>query len=142
LILPALLAVFAALPAFGGSAEDIAGRWYSDAVENGVYAQLIEDRRQDGTFAVEIRARLTCEMAREWRETGSWTYADGILSKWTRTVGDHPVADEERYHDSFAVTPVDGDHMRLFDQKTEITWAATRVAPDFRFPPPGRCQQS
>jgi hypothetical protein len=128
--------------AMAAPSEQLVGRWYSEGVENGTYLQLVDDRRTDGTFTLVLRTRLSCETARSWQEAGSWDYATGTLTKWTRTVGNRAVPDSDDFHDRFSVTPTDDDHVKLLDAKTEISWSLMRVPSEFSFPAPPHCKNS
>ena len=132
----------AAASAVGAPAPDLVGRWYTEGVEHGVYAQMIEDRRADGSFTVEIRVMTACEVTRGWQESGAWDVAGGALLKWTRSVGGQAVPNSDYYHDRFAFSAIDGDHMTVLDAKTRITWSLTRVPREFAFPPPSPCLNS
>ena len=133
---------FMAAPAAGAPADELVGRWYTEGVEHGLYAQMIEERRADGSFILEIRARVACAAAASWRETGSWDYADGTLRKWTRTVSGRTVVDSDHYHDQFTLTPIDGEHTEALDAKTRIAWPLLRVPRNFTFPTPPSCVTS
>ncbi len=103
---------------------------------------MIEDRRPDGSFTVEIRVVTTCEAARGWKESGAWDAAGGTLLKWTRIVAGRTVPDTDYYHDRFALDAIDTDHMTVLDAKTQITWSLTRVPREFTFPSPSPCVNS
>lgn len=136
------LLCFALAPAAGAPASDLVGRWYTEGVEHDVYTQMIEDRRADRSFTVEIRVVTACEVARGWKESGAWDLAGAALLKWTRNVAGRAVPDTDYYHDRFALGTVDGDHMTMLDAKTRITWSLTRVPREFTFPPPTPCVNS
>lgn len=140
LMLPLLL--FALAPVAAAPASELAGRWYTEGVEHDLYAQVIEERRTDGSFTIEIRVMTACEVARGWKESGAWDEAGGALLKWTRSVAGRTVPDTDYYHDQFTVNAIDGDHMTVLDTKTRITWSLTRVPREFTFPPPAPCVNS
>jgi len=123
-------------------AETLSGRWYAEGVEDGQYLQWIENNGDDGTFTIAIRFINGCDVSQSETETGSWRYADHRLTKWTRTVNYRRVPDTDYYHDTWLATPVDSDHVQLFDVKTRVTWAASRVGHDFVFPAPSHCESS
>ncbi|HUH84572.1 MAG TPA: hypothetical protein VLX85_08165 [Stellaceae bacterium] len=137
-----LCLVLAVAPATGAPSADLVGRWYTEGVEGGLFSQMIEDRRADGSFTFEIRVETACEAARGWKESGAWDVAGATLRKWTRDVAGRAVPDTDYYHDRFALQAVDADHMTILDAKTRITWSLTRVRREFTFPPPAPCVNS
>jgi hypothetical protein len=123
-------------------ADSLAGDWYAEGTEGGLYLQVLDHRRDDGTFILVVRIIEACKPTGVSQETGLWHYKDGSLTRWTRSVGVRRVPDVPYYHASFAVTLVDHDHIQLVDDKTHVVWATARVAPDFKFPRPASCLNS
>ena len=129
----------AVAPAAAIASSPISGRWYSEGVEHDAYFQFFDEYHDDGTFTLEGREIRGCKPGRPWTESGEWTYANGVLLKWTKIVAGRAVPDTEEYHDKFVVAVGDGDHQQWLDAKTKVTWSVSHVSPEFRFPVPAPC---
>jgi hypothetical protein len=136
----AFLAVTLALaaPAFGDNL--MAGRWYTEGVEDGQHLQSVVDNNPDGTFVKSIRNGTDCEAISSWVETGTWSFDGKRYVETTETVSGQKVdASVGDFKDAFDVAPVDDTHVTLTDIKTEIAWTFTRVDANYTMSPPKDC---
>ena len=123
-------------PAPSRSAEQtLVGMWFTQAVEDGIFGQIIYDRRPDGTFSARMRAFERCLLQSEWREAGTWSYRAGAIEQAT-TMVDGATTD---YHDTYRVLSQGTGEVRVLDIDTNVEWPLLRVKPDFEFPPPPDC---
>ncbi|HUO92897.1 MAG TPA: hypothetical protein VMU22_08240 [Rhizomicrobium sp.] len=125
-------------PAFGDNL--MAGRWYTEGVEEGLHLQSVIDNHPDGTFVKSIRNGTDCEAISSWVETGTWSFDGKRYVETTETVSGQKVdAAVGDFKDTFDVAPIDDTHVSLTDAKTSITWTFTKVDPNFTMSPPKDC---
>jgi hypothetical protein len=127
-----------AAPAFADNL--MAGRWYTEGVENGLHLQSVVDDNPDGTFVKNIRNGTDCKAIASWLETGTWTFDGKRYVETTQTVSGQKVdATAGTFKDAFDVAPVDATHMSLTDVKTQIAWTFVKVDPNYAMSPPKDC---
>jgi len=131
----ALLALTFALasPAFADNL--MAGRWYTEGVEDGLHLQSVVADNPDGTFVKTIRNGTDCQAISTWIETGTWTFDGKRYVETTETVKGEKVD----VADAFEVERVDDGHVTLTDIKTLITWTFAKVDPNYTMSPPKDC---
>src|SRR5258705_7250795 len=88
-----------------------AGIWFTQAVENGVFGQVIYDRRPDGTFSARMRSFEKCRLLNAWPEAGTWTYKADVIEQAT-TMVDGRTTD---FHDTYRVLFQAPDEVRVQD---------------------------
>lgn len=133
-----LLTGMVASPAFGDNL--MAGRWYTEGVEDGLHLQSVVDDNSDGTFVKTIRNGTDCQAISSWVETGTWTFDGKRYAETTETVSGQKVeAPTGDIRDAFDVEHIDDAHVVLTDVKTEITWNFAKVDPHFTMSPPKDC---
>lgn len=116
----------------------LAGNWFTEGTEKGVYAQFIHERRADGIFFAHIRELDHCRPVRQWLESGTWDFANGSIHQITQFVDNEP----SQFEDEYRVLSQSRDSVLLLDLETGIKWPSARVGPTFKFPPPKNCPVS
>src|SRR5271155_3189013 len=131
----ALLALTFALasPAFADNL--MAGRWYTEGVEDGLHLQSVVAGNPHGPFVQTIRNGTDCQAISTWIETGTWTFDGKRYVETTETVKGEKVD----VADAFEVERVDDGHVTLTDIKTLITWTFAKVDPNYTMSPPKDC---
>src|ERR1700678_4468216 len=106
LLAPLALACALASPA---SADNImAGRWYTEGVEDGLHLQSVVANNPDGTFVKTIRNGTDCQAISTWIETGTWTFDGKRYVEMTDTVrGEKVDASVGSFKDAFDVARVE-----------------------------------
>jgi opacity protein-like surface antigen len=131
----ALLALACAF-ASSASADDLmAGRWYTEGMEDGLHLQSVVADNPDGTFVKTIRNGTDCRAISTWIETGTWTFDGKRYVETTETVKGEKVD----VADAFEVARVDDGHVALTDVKTQIVWTFAKVDPNYTMSPPKDC---
>ena len=135
LILSSLLTV-----SLAKATTPVSGWWYMAGEEKGTKFQYLVERRADGSFTAKIRTYRECRIAEPWDETGRWKYSDGTLYNETESVGGKSVdSTSEKYQDSFTITVIDDDHIRMVDNELTTVFDARRVEASYQLPPPPGC---
>ena len=133
-----LLALALSSPAFGDNL--MAGRWYTEGVEDGLHLQSVVANNPDGTFVKTIRNGTDCQAISTWIETGTWTFDGKRYVETTEPVSGEKVdAAAGNFKDAFDVGHVDDAHVALTDIKTLITWTFAKVDPNYTMSPPKDC---
>jgi hypothetical protein len=135
----ALAASFAGPPGYAAE-NGMVGRWFTEGVEKGVHLQVFLENKSNGSYVKDVRAFDGCDVAGTGQETGKWTFEKGDFATESEMLDGKPVTGSfADTHDLFTVTRVDDTHINLYDTETNITWALSKVAPSYSFPPARGC---
>ena len=114
----------------------MAGRWYTEGVEDGLHLQSVVANNPDGTFVKTIRNGTDCQAISTWIETGTWTFDGKHYVETTETV-------KRRESRTSAGRVRCGPRRRrprgAHRLKTLITWTFAKVDPNYTMSPPKDC---
>jgi hypothetical protein len=113
----------------------VPGAWYTEGVEHNDHLQAFVTFRPDGTFEKLLRTLEECKVKAQWIESGSWTLANRQLQFITNQVDKRRIDPSDEYYiNTFTVTPLDAEQVKIFDLETLLTWKLKSATPPFQFP--------
>lgn len=114
------------------------GNWYAVSTPKGVsgHLQTLTRLRADGTMGYETQLKIGKKMRPALRETGCWTFADGIYTLQTlKSNGDEVDATDPIYKNTYRVEKVDAARMVIREvQKGGQSITAKKMPDGYRMP--------
>lgn len=112
------LAAAAAIRCQPQAGSPLIGNWYAVSTPKGVSGQLqsLTRLRADGTMSYETQLKIGKKMRPALRETGCWSFANGIYTLQTlKSNGDDVDANDPIYKNTFRVEKVDAARLTIRD---------------------------
>lgn len=124
------MALALALGSVAAKAQDLTGRWYGEGYQGRIYLHWITERMPGGFFAVEFRQYEECRLVREQKESGRWSFKDGLYSTVTTEINGKSVA----FSDDYIVDSLEADVFRYHHREKGMSFVARRKPADFDWP--------
>ena len=116
----------------------LVGNWYATSTPKGVSGQLqtLTRLRADGTMGFESQLKIGRKMRPALRESGCWTFADGIYTLQTlKSYGDDVDPNDPIYKNVYRVEKVDASRLVIREtQKGGQTITAKKMPDGYRMP--------
>ncbi len=116
----------------------LVGNWFSSSTPKGVGGQLqtLTRLRADGTMGFESQLKIGKKMRPALRESGCWTFADGIYTLQTlKSYGDDVDSSDPIYKNTYRVEKVDAQRLVLREMRQGGQVITARKMPDgYRMP--------
>lgn len=120
------------------ASNPLIGTWYAVSTPRGMAGQMqtVTVLKPDGTMSYESQLKVGKRIRPALRETGCWTYTNGIYTMQTTRSNGEPVDIEDPiYRNRYRVERVDAQRMTLReDIKGGQSSSAKKMAPNYRLP--------